>query len=420
MRLFVLLASTSLLAACGGGGAETISSAPPPTGGTGTATTHSFADPTETKTYKGVGSQQVMDYLTDSRECCDQQGITYAGNAATVRQSGISIKYEPNNATYTLIVNDPLTGAAAQTRFQDPANRTDFGGDVEPQWGTPHLSNPNIRYLQAGDGDPRSLYESSGTGLVDPGTNEIPASGEPGSSYQAANLFLLKPGTETKYVSFAGYVRNALSFETLTVAPPEGDPDANPDDYIFDLTNWHLERGAFAFGEVTPNDKVPTAGTGSYSGSMLASMIFNPTLDGEDPSGLRGLPSYFQWIEGSADVQVNFATNTFNLDLDGTVLAPQIDRWTGPELSIIKEGATFAASGKGDINMVNFGGFKGFFESARFTNPAGDSRTVAIEGSTIDGTFYGPNGEEIGGGYRIVGGNPDERVDIVGTFVGTK
>ena len=37
-----------------------------------------------------------------------------------------------------------------------------------------------------------------------------------------------------------------------------------------------------------------------------------------------------------------------------------------------------------------------------------------------DGAFYGPNGEEAGGGFRIVGGKPDERVDIVGAFVGKK
>ena len=45
---------------------------------------------------------------------------------------------------------------------------------------------------------------------------------------------------------------------------------------------------------------------------------------------------------------------------------------------------------------------------------------MVIAGSSIDGAFYGPNGVELGGGYRIVGGTPDERIDILGTFVGQR
>ena len=414
MRLVVLLASTSLLAACGGGGGpQTINSAPPPVGNTGpdgpTNTVHTFADPKDPKSYVGVGANHVYEYSQLKEECCSQQQQVYAGSASTVRNSTMQISYDPRDATFTLRVNDPITGASATSKFQDPASRTDFDGLREPQWGTPELANANVNYLQAGDGDPRSPYRISGSGLVNSGNNDVAPSGEPGSSYQAASLFYLKPGTETQYVTFAGYVRNDFSFQSV--------------DFGEDLQGdkIHLERGAFAYGEVTLNDAVPTTGTASYSGSMLGSMIFNPTLDLQDPSGAF-LPSYFQWIEGAADIGVDFATNTFNLSLDGTVNAPQIyTADTPPPVPIvIAEGATFSASGKGDINMVNFGGFKGFFESAGFRNPAGDTRDVNIEGSSIDGTFYGPGAEEIGGGFRIVGGNPDERVDILGTFVGTK
>ncbi len=417
MRLLVLLASTSLLAACGGGGPPSVSSAPPPTGGgTGPTTpgntVHSFANPTEAKTYSGVGANHVTDYLTDARECCNQQGITYAGNSTTPRDSSISIAYDPADAIYTIQITDDLTGAGTLTRYQDPASRTDFGGAVEPQWGTPELSNPNYRYLQAGDGNPRSLYEASGTGFVDKGDNDTPPDGDPGSSYQAASLFVIEPGSETQYVTLAGYVRNEIGFETLA--------DTGTGE-VFDSTNWHLERGAFTFGEITPADSVPVSGTGTYSGSMLATMVFNPTLDGQDGSGFVDLPNYFQWIEGTADLAVDFANSSFELDLNGTVLAPQIDRYTGPPISVVEAGSQFSASGIGDINLINFGGFKGFFESASFA-PAGGglSRGVNIAGSTINGTFYGPNGEEIGGGYRIVGGNPDERVDILGAFIGQK
>ena len=102
------------------------------------------------------------------------------------------------------------------------------------------------------------------------------------------------------------------------------------------------------------------------------------------------------------------------------MLAPQLDYYTGPESSVLSAGATFNASGDGLINLITFGGFKGQFDSAYFTNPAGDRHDVTIAGSTIDGAFYGPNGEEAGGGFRIVGGNPDERIDVLGAFVGVK
>jgi len=415
-RLIVLLASTSMLAACSGGGPSGVSSAPPPvTGGTSTGgtanTTHTFAVPKETKTYKGIGGNHVFDYNTDDRTPTrSQQAELYAGNTTTARASTISITYNPSEAVYTLVVKDNLTNADNQTRFQDPASRTDFGGTVEPQWGTPELTNQNIRYLQAGDGDPLSPYRRSGTGVVSLGTNESPPTGQPDSTYQASSLFLLKPGTETQYVTFAGYVRNAMAFRTLTIT---GDP------VLYNQVGWHLERGAFAFGENTPKDAVPTTGTGSFNGSMLATMVFNPTIDGQDLSGLNDLPTYFQWIEGSANLSVDFAASSFNLSLNGKVLAPQVDYWSAPQISIIPEGGTFQATGKGDINMINFGGFKGFMDSASLSSPEGN-RAIAIEGSTIDGTFYGPAAQEAGGGFRIVGGKPDERVDILGAFIGKK
>ena len=414
MRLVVLLASTSLLAACGGG-AETISSTPPPvSGGSGTTNTeHTFANPTEAKSYSGIGANQVFTYTTDTRLCCNQQAEIYSGNASTVRKSNITLDYDPRDAIFLLRVNDPLTGSSVQTRFQDPASRTDFGGNLEPQWGTPRLDNPNVAYLQAGDGDPRSAYGSSGTGLINPGDNDTPASGTPGSSYQATTLFYLRPGTETEYVTYAGYARNALSFSQRTendLDPDTGETVSN----TVEVVSWALDRGAFAFGELSPVDNVPTTGTASYSGSMLATMIVNPTIDDIN------LPNYFQWVEGTSSMSVDFAASTLALNIDGTVDAPQIDTYTGPAATVIAEGATFSAAGRGDINFVQFGGFKGFFDSARFVNPDGSSYTVNIAGSSIDGGFYGPNGEEVGGGFRVVGGNPDERVDIMGAFVGKK
>ena len=148
-------------------------------------------------------------------------------------------------------------------------------------------------------------------------------------------------------------------------------------------------------------------------------MIFNPTLDGTDPSGLGVVGSYFQWLSGTSKLDVDFVKNTFQLALNGTVTAPTFDTYTAPLTTVLPAGATFTASGQGNINLVNFGGFKGQFQSAAFASTAGN-RTVNVAGSTIDGAFYGPAGEEAGGAFHIVGGNPDERVDILGAFVGKK
>jgi hypothetical protein len=326
-----------------------------------------------------------------------------------VRNSAIEITYDPRDGIYDLKVFDPASGASSTVRFQDPASRTDFDGNVEPQWGTPQLANPNIEYLQAGEGSPTSPYRISGSGLVDPGDNTTMPSGDPGSSYSATSFFFLKPGTETQNVSFAGYARNVISWSEEDLGTGE----------LERVENYTFERGAFAYGVNTPNDNVPTKGTGSYSGSMLGTMVFNPTLDGQDPFRPNELPTYFQWIEGTASVDVDFANSMFNLSLDGTVFAPQIDRYTSPPLTVLAAGSTFTAEGGGTINLVNFGGFKGAFDSAKFANPnGGPSYDVNIAGSSIDGAFYGQNAEEVGGGFRIVGGNPDERIDILGAFVG--
>ena len=408
MRIFLLLAGTATLAACGGGSGGSVSSTPSPLAN-GPSSTHTFANPTEAKTYVGVGGSQVFSYKTDDRGCCNQQAQVYAGSATTIRNSGIEISYDPRDAIFTLKVVDPNSGANTNTRFQDPASRTDFGGTREPQWGTPQLTNQNIRYLQAGDGNPLSPYVWSGSGFVNVGNNSTPAQGLPGSTYQATSFFYLRPGTETRYVTFAGYARNSFTFS-----------QTNINGTLANVIDSKLERGAFAYGEVTNNRDVPTTGSGSYRGSMLASMVFNPTLDGQDISGSTVLPSYFQWLDGTATLNVDFLRNAFELALSGKVSAPQLDFFTGPQLSVIQAGATFTASGSGTINLSNFGGFKGAFASAALTNPNGQVRNVTIAGSSIDGAFYGPKAEEAGGGFRIVGGNPDERIDILGTFVGVK
>jgi hypothetical protein len=421
MRKLLLLATAIPLAACSGTGPQTVGSTAPPAG-TPTPTPATdiysqFANPVDAKTYKGIGGEQVYEYVTDSRGCCGQQAQIYAGNASTVRDSAITIAYDPRDAIFTLTVSDPKSGAATTTRFQDPASRTNFTGTVEPQWGTPNLNgltgtaamynNANIQYLQAGDGDPRSPYGSSGSGFIYPGTNTTPPDGDPGSAYTSTTLFYEKPGSNTKYVTFAGYVRNSLSFSTITVGGASFAQDA-----------WHLERGAFAYGAQTSNSAVPTTGTGTYNGTMLATMVYNPTLDGANGTEL---PSYFQWLTGTANLSVNFGSKTVGMTLAGAVLNPQLDRYTSPTSAYLPGGTTFSASGSAIIDLAGTGGFKGSFVGGNFTFHNGATNLpVTVAGSSIDGAFFGPGAEEIGGGFRVVGGIPDQRIDILGAFTGKK
>ncbi len=435
MRNIAILLTATALAACGGD-AQSVSGTATVGGSTaGTTTTSSsdpytqFAAPTVAKTYSGIGGSQAFDYVTDLRFCCGQQAQTFGANTSTVRSSGISISYDPSNAVFTLLVKDPNSGASTETRFQDPAARTNFGGAVEPQWGVPNLANTNYHYLQAGDGNPLSPYSSSGAGLTSPGTNSYPVDGQSGSTYQSTDLFYETPtttgtGTSTRYVSLAGYIRNSLSWADLPLSNGGSTKQMK----------WHLERGAFAYGMLTDPAAVPKTGTGTYTGTMLATMVYNPTIDG---SYGAVLPTYFQWIEGTSTTTVNFATSAVTLGLAGTATGPAIDYaqlhdpttgaftgiqpYAGSTASTIAAGTSFIASGTATINLVNTGGFTGQIASASFgATTNGAPTAINIAGSTINGAFFGPAAEEVGGGFHIVGGTPDQRIDIVGGFKGKK
>ena len=436
MRTLAILMSATTLAACGGGGGDAQSvSGSAVSAGIGTVGSTApapdpfaeFASPTVPRTYQGIGGTLVMDYNTDNRTTTNgaspfpgddsQKGYSFGGYSSTVRNSKISLAYDPRDAIFTLTVTG-VNNNNTQTRFQDPAARTDFAGARQPQWGVDDISafpgigkNSNYAYLQAGDGDPRSMYLASGSGFIVFGDNNTPPSiGNVASSaaYQATSMFFERPGTGgTKYVSLAGFIRNDLKWSPATLSTGR----------VIAQTVWHLERGAFAYGMQTDQNAIPKTGSGTYTGSMLATMVFNPTLD----AGTGSLPNYFQWLSGTSTTNVNFATGAVTLALNGVVGRPAYDYQTSPQQITIAQGTTFTAAGTATIDLVRTGGFTGQFQSARFGATAnGANPVVSIAGSTIDGAFFGPAGEEVGGGFRIVGGNPDQRIDIVGAFKGKK
>ena len=403
MRKLLLLATAIPLAACSGTGAQTVGSTAPPAGSTPTPTpASSFVNPTEAKTYAGLGVVEHYEYATRS-DGNAQGGQLYAGDANTVRDSGISITYDPRDAIFDITINRPKgLVSVAGSRFQDPVHRTDFGGARQPQAGVPQLSAAKqIQYLESGSGSGNLLSPAK------PGypTQSDYAVGDQGYTSSTQTFFYQKPGTTTKYVTYAGFVRNSLSVTQVTDA-------GSTTSYL--KNSYSLDRAAFVFGEQTSNSAVPKSGTGTYTGDMLATLVFNPLPD-TDPTAA----TYFQWIDGTQTTTVNFGTLAVQTSMTGTVKAPTLDAYSNYVFAL-PNGSTFTATGNSVIDLVGKGGFTGTFANAKFVRPSMADWNVLIAGSSIDGAFYGPNGEEIGAGFRIVGGTPDQRIDILGTFTGKK
>ncbi|MES2988068.1 MAG: transferrin-binding protein-like solute binding protein [Pseudomonadota bacterium] len=403
-RNLLALSGAVTLAACGGdtrpatvGGSAAVPSGTP-------TPTHSFVTPTESKTYESIGGVQHYEYYTDSNKV-GQGGQLYAGDANTARDSGISVTYNPRDAIFELTINRPngLVNVSA-FRYQDPQHRTAFGGPLQPQAGVPNFaSSRQIQYLEAGSSTGSALASTS---PYYPGSagSEYPVMDDASSSTRQT-LFYQKPGTTTKYVTYAGFVRNNVTGALQT--PVSGS---------FLRETYSLDRAAFVFGERSANSAVPGSGTGTFSGEMIASMVVNvdPTTT-LDATG----SSYIQWMQGSQTSVIDFAAKTVKSNFTGTLFAPTIDAYTNA-LYPLSAGTSFSATGSGTIDMINRGGFTGSFSQACFAATCTAGNSLNIAGSSLDGTFFGPNAEEIGGGFRIVGGTPDQRIDILGAYTGKK
>ncbi|NJM50523.1 MAG: hypothetical protein HC843_06240 [Sphingomonadales bacterium] len=211
MRLVALLVGTSMLAACGGGSSE-IGTAGSPVGqpGIGTADQHTFVNPTKPQTYRAVGVAHNFQYQTEldniTGNSIGQFDQLYAGDATTVRDSGISVNYNPRDAIFELSIVQPLGNVTFSNRFQDPAHRTDFGGTVQPQFGVPDLNAQGIQYLQIASGVTTANFINGRFNLE---VSEL----QPQSVYDRTTFFYQRPGTTTSYVTYAGFC--AMSFRPI-------------------------------------------------------------------------------------------------------------------------------------------------------------------------------------------------------------
>lgn len=280
----------------------------------------------------------------------------YAGDASTAASPNGTVTYDPRDGIFTVVLNDTAANVSQNIRYQDPAHRTDLQSLEVPYY-------DGYNYLTAGSSDGTTI------------TNDT--------------FFYQRPGTTTSYVTLAGFVHT------------EYDTTANV------LTN--TQNGAMVFGSQTPVLEIPTTGSGHYDGDFLATMVNGQT---------------FSWLNGTSSIDVDFAKASVDLSLAGTVGSSFNN---GQSVTGALDGASFNATGSASI--ISTGAFSGAFSSAFFTqggakipvdftsvNPA----TNVAGGSSIDGNFYGPGAKEIGGDFRIVGGVPNQRVDILGAFTGGK
>ncbi len=482
MRNFAILMTATALAACGGsnvesaGGLAVTGGSPTPASGTtstGVANTvHTFVVPTEVRTYQAQAASQVYTYdyteavqtqkikalngrgeplynnegdfifvttpqtytLRDANgdQILDANGqpteITvipprklqqayqgaelYQPFTSSVRAPGVAVTYDPKNAQFTLKINQNDGSIIENITFQDPAHRTDFSGAVKPQPGVPNLET----------GDP-STWRTKGV-------QYLQVSNGNSTTYDVSTFFYELPGTTTKYVTYAGFVRNQYTDPAQTVTY-----ETSAYQYADLKRHTKLERASFVYGEFTPNDDVPKTGSATFSGNMIATMINNPEFD-----KVPDQSSYFQWMSGTANVTVDFAKGSVATTLSGTVLEPLFDTrpvrlptdaatfqtdQNGVVYSdvVIPKGATFSATGAATIDLVKTGGFTGGFSAAQFQYAKGGANVTAkvdIVGGSLDGAFYGPKAAEVGASFRIVGGVPDQRVDIAGSFTGIR
>ncbi|MDT8757499.1 hypothetical protein MZO42_02205 [Sphingomonas psychrotolerans] len=390
-RTYLALTGAVTLAACGGDtGPQTVGSNPPPVGGsTPTPTPANLLDVTSTVTYDTVGAFQALDTTTTqttpkadpSQATLGVQSL-YTANAATVNAPNGSITYSPRDGVFTVKIADSKAAVTRDYNFQDPAHRTQFSGSDFARFQIPDLATFN--YLQVLDGNAQPVF------------------------------FYQRPGAKTTFVSLAGFSRVVENRTTSSTAT---------DDIV--TTTFDGERGAFVFGQKTPNGQVPVSGEGSYNGDFLASMVMDPTGGGR---------STLQWLTGTSAVKINFATGKADLALSGTVGEAYVlgTRVAAP----IDAGSTFSAKGTAQVDLIRSGGFTGAFtQNTTGANNVGfttggiftgiDFASAAAGGSTagassIDGAFFGPNAVNIGGNFRIVGGIPNQRVDILGAFSGAK
>jgi hypothetical protein len=326
-------------------------------------------DVTSAVSFKATGSVHALDVnIATDANGNTRRSTLYAGNAATAATGTGTISFDPRDGVFELSFSDSKAGVSQTDRFQDPVHRIEAGGARQLDKGIVQLTNYN--YLRTDSATAQSIF------------------------------FYQRPGNVTNYVTLAGYVhREATGTSSREI------------------------RGATVFGAATPLSQLPRTGSGRFSGEFLATMV------GKNADITTSSDTTFQWINGKSAVDVDFGSGTVGVQFAGNVTAGVDSNGAivNDDQLMVRSGSSFNATAAAKLDLAA-GTFAGKFSTATFGSMNGTpldfaaiSPTSAVAGaSSVDGSFFGPNADEVGGSFRIIGGRPDQRVDVLGAFTGKK
>jgi hypothetical protein len=330
--------------------------------------------------------------LTGTRQTRQERKefYNYGGDQPAGISSNVLITRNPRDATFNVVI-EGQDKIAANVRYQDSAHRTlpaTINGDRDGLFTVP--DSANFEYYRTKD---RVISD----------TTTI--------TYDQI-LFFERPGTTTKYVTWAAFWdgRTIQSIASSDYVKTDKDTGLILEGGSRTVTSYEdkSQRTAAVFGINVKAKDVPKSGSASYAGSLFANTIYGGFKD---------------TILGTSTTRVNFADNSMKFTYDG--------RYTS-------NGAGFSATGSGKIERPDipntalnpaavqpFSSFRGTIDSVSIagTPYRFESITTApftYQASSIEGGFFGPNVAEVGGAFRIVGGLPDQRLDILGAFTGKK
>ncbi len=322
----------------------------------------------------------------------------YEGSQPVDASSEVTVDFNPRDAVYQIVAK---TGSIdTNLRWQDPKHRTVFQQTLVPGTSTqsPIAGLSNYRYA-----------ESAPSESVDTDTLNARS-----TKRDVATIFVRNAGTTgalTQYVTIAGFVQQKYSekeivrFSSLTqrVVGVEFETD--------------IARSVFAFGINTPYKDIPKSGTASYSGDMYAHVIISPRID-TPPDHIRIRDDNdMRTLLGTSASTVDFGSGKITLTLAGNIIG------------FAGDNRAFAATGAMDIfrpdtrkegDPSRFTGAISSWSLGNYNATGAGGTTVPTAASTIEGGFFGPKDQEIGGAFRIIGNRPDERIDILGAFTGKK
>jgi hypothetical protein len=316
-------------------------------------------------------------------------GEIYEGNQPITINDGFVITRDPRDATYIVVIKGQ-NSIAANTRYQDPAHRTNYAGAASD---FARLSaQPSVDYDLSAliPNIANTEYYTSGS-----------LSADTPVTVRKTLLFTERVGTaasSTQYVSWAAYWQYDANAEALKRVQT-------------------LQRSSAIFGFNTLAQNVPTTGNATYNGGFYA-------------DGIDG--NQFYTLAGTSTFGVNFVTNKGTFGLNGSfVSAGPNDPSVAPRLGqTFKAGGEFTlirpeTAGSATSTTAPIGVFSGKVTSLALGGTTyeylpNETKLLSFQGSSVEGGFFGPRAEEIGATFRIVGGTPNQRLDITGAATGRK